>query len=131
MILETKRWIQKHYPYWDRRGGRDHIWLFTHDEGACWVPNEVTPSIWLTHWGRMELNHTSNTAFPGDDYNQDHKSFRMPDGWHVYFKGHACYDPEKVGAMYGGYGHQTDAYTIIAHVKTSTSLSHHSIARTL
>lgn len=53
IILDTKRWIQERYPFWDRRGGRDHVWLFTHDEGACWVPNEVTPSVWLTHWGRM------------------------------------------------------------------------------
>ncbi|GAX85342.1 hypothetical protein CEUSTIGMA_g12759.t1 [Chlamydomonas eustigma] len=95
MILETKRWIQQNFPYWTRRGGRDHIWLFTHDEGACWVPNEVTPSIWLTHWGRMGVNHTSNTAFGGDDYNQEHFSSRMPEGWHKYFKGHACYEPSK------------------------------------
>jgi hypothetical protein len=52
MVIEAKQWIQKHFPYWDRNGGQDHIWLFTHDEGACWAPNEVTPSIWLTHWGR-------------------------------------------------------------------------------
>ncbi len=44
----------------------------------------------------MELNHTSNTAFPGDDYNKEHVSHRMPDGWHKYFKGHVCYDADKV-----------------------------------
>ena len=130
MIRETQQWIQSHFPWWDRRGGKDHIWLFTHDEGACWVPNEVTPSIWITHWGRwaeeggggraggrntgereaggkcgpgrgcrprlplcsvtatpslhtlptppphcrMGVNHTSNTAFPGDNYNEEHVS---------------------------------------------------------
>ena len=33
LILDTKRWIQEHYPFWNRKGGKDHIWLFTHDEG--------------------------------------------------------------------------------------------------
>ena len=33
MMLEVKRWLQKTMPWWDRRGGRDHIWLMPHDEG--------------------------------------------------------------------------------------------------
>ena len=24
---EAQHWIQSHYPYWDRKGGRDHIWV--------------------------------------------------------------------------------------------------------
>ncbi|MEW5317214.1 MAG: hypothetical protein WDW38_008534 [Sanguina aurantia] len=78
-------------------GGRDHVWLFTHDEGACWVPNEVTPSVWLTHWGRMGP-HTSNSAFLADDYNHDviHPTL-LPKGWHATtnITGHVCYDPVK------------------------------------
>ncbi|MEW5301912.1 MAG: hypothetical protein WDW36_004736 [Sanguina aurantia] len=97
IILDTKRWIQARYPFWDRRGGRDHVWLFTHDEGACWVPNEVTPSVWLTHWGRMGP-HTSNSAFLADDYNHDviHPTL-LPKGWHATtnITGHVCYDPVK------------------------------------
>ena len=46
---------------------------------------------------RMELNHTSNTAFDPDNYDKDHKSHSMPDGWIKYIKGHVCYDPLKVG----------------------------------
>ena len=34
MMLEAKRWLQKAMPWWDRRGGRDHIWLMAHDEGV-------------------------------------------------------------------------------------------------
>ncbi len=37
---------------WDRKGGRDHIWLISHDEGSCWAPAEIRPSIILSHWGR-------------------------------------------------------------------------------
>eukprot|EP00955_Chlamydomonas_euryale_P063808 358783-Chlamydomonas_euryale.AAC.2 len=32
MILEAKRWLQRTFPFWDRRGGRDHVWLMNHDE---------------------------------------------------------------------------------------------------
>ena len=34
MLLEAKRWLQGAMPYWNRRGGRDHIWLVPHDEGT-------------------------------------------------------------------------------------------------
>eukprot|EP00798_Chlamydomonas_sp_ICE-L_P023547 gene23547-9071_t len=95
MILETKQWIDKKFPFWKRRGGADHIWPFTHDEGACWAPNDVVPSIWLTHWGRMDLDHTSNSAFLPDNYTMDTKSPRQPNGWRHKIAGHACYNPVK------------------------------------
>ena len=95
LLLQAKRWIEAKYPYWKRRGGRDHIWLFSHDEGACWAPNEISNSIWLTHWGRMGLNHTSNTAYRRDNYSHDEISVRMPNGWLQSIKGHPCYSPDK------------------------------------
>ncbi|KAL6758371.1 exostosin-like glycosyltransferase [Haematococcus lacustris] len=95
MLLEVHRYLSTQFPYWNRRQGRDHIFLFTHDEGACWVPRVLTSAVWLTHWGRMELNHTSNTAYMGDNYNEDSKCSRMPDGWRHHITGHACYDPVK------------------------------------
>ena len=52
MLLEAKRWLEDAMPYWKRKGGQDHIWLVTHDEGSCWVPSELRPSIILSHWGR-------------------------------------------------------------------------------
>ena len=55
MLLELKRYLQKTFPYWDRRGGRDHVWMAAHDEGACWMPSEIfNTSIILTHWGRLD-----------------------------------------------------------------------------
>ena len=30
MLLEVQQWLQKTLPYWDRKGGRDHIWLMSH-----------------------------------------------------------------------------------------------------
>ena len=52
MLLEAKTWLQQAYPFWNRTGGKDHMWLVSHDEGSCWVPSELRPSIILSHWGR-------------------------------------------------------------------------------
>ena len=58
MALEAKRWLQAAFPYWNRTGGRDHVFLFSHDEGACWAPTEVYENaIILTHWGRRGIEH--------------------------------------------------------------------------
>lgn len=46
----------------------------------------------------MELNHTSATAYMGDNYNEENICPTMqPKGWLHYIKGHPCYNPEKVG----------------------------------
>ncbi|KAG2455017.1 hypothetical protein HYH02_000842 [Chlamydomonas schloesseri] len=95
MVIEAVQWINATFPFWQRRGGRDHIFTFTHDEGACWAPNIVNNSIWLTHWGRMELNHTSNTAYLLDKYDRDTPTLLQPDGFVHLFKGHPCYNPDK------------------------------------
>eukprot|EP00891_Asterochloris_glomerata_P004391 jgi/Astpho2/4391/e_gw1.00067.84.1_t len=96
MLLEVQQWLQKTQPFWDRKGGRDHIWLMSHDEGACWAPNAIWPSIMLTHWGRKDLLHTSNTAYGGDNYTEEHINPPWrPSGWHKNIVGHACYDPQK------------------------------------
>lgn len=44
--------------------GADHIWLFAHDEGACWAPKELYEnSIILTHWGRLDKRPASGTSY--------------------------------------------------------------------
>ncbi|KXZ54467.1 hypothetical protein GPECTOR_4g532 [Gonium pectorale] len=96
MMLEVRDWVRKHFPYWDRRGGRDHVWLMTHDEGACYAPTEIyNSSIFLTHWGRTDGEHASNTAFTPDNYTQEYVHPRQPDGWLHLIKGHPCYTPGK------------------------------------
>ncbi|GLI60030.1 hypothetical protein VaNZ11_002095 [Volvox africanus] len=96
MMLEIRDWIRKHFPYWDRRGGRDHIWLMTHDEGACYAPTEIYgSSIFLTHWGRTDLHHESNTAFTPDNYTQEYVHPEQPKGWMHLIQGHPCYTPGK------------------------------------
>eukprot|EP00891_Asterochloris_glomerata_P004390 jgi/Astpho2/4390/Aster-00009 len=96
MLLEVQQWLQRTLPFWDRKGGRDHLWLLSHDEGACWAPTAIWPSIMLTHWGRKDLLHTSNTAYTGDNYTEEHVSTPWrPSGWRRDIVGHPCYDPGK------------------------------------
>ncbi|GFR49029.1 hypothetical protein Agub_g11051, partial [Astrephomene gubernaculifera] len=96
MMLEVRDWIRQHFPFWDRRGGRDHIWLMTHDEGACYAPTEIyNTSILLTHWGRTDPSHTSNTAYTPDNYTQEFLHPQQPGGWLGRIAGHPCYTPGK------------------------------------
>eukprot|EP00798_Chlamydomonas_sp_ICE-L_P016188 gene16188-22350_t len=97
MLEEVREWIQKTHPWWDRRQGSDHIWLAVHDEGACYFPTSVyKTSIVFTHWGRLDVNHTSNTAYRPDNYS---KSVTWPSlqdkDWQLSIKGHPCFDPKK------------------------------------
>ncbi|CAM6115149.1 unnamed protein product [Calypogeia fissa] len=80
-------YIKENYPYWDRSGGKDHIWLLSWDEGACHAPKEIWSSIMLVHWGNtMSKYNYSTTEYP-------------PDSWAdipIELRGtHPCYDPAK------------------------------------
>ncbi|KAG2494839.1 hypothetical protein HYH03_007079 [Edaphochlamys debaryana] len=95
MLMNTVEWVNATHPFWQRRGGRDHVFLFTHDEGACWAPNVLNNSIWLTHWGRMGLDHKSQTGYGWDNYDWETISPHQPEGWLKFIKGHPCYNPDK------------------------------------
>jgi hypothetical protein len=70
----------------------------SHDEGACYAPIDIWNSTMLSHWGRLERNHTSNTGYGPDNYDSDPVHYVLqPRGWaYRSSKAHACYDPEKV-----------------------------------
>ncbi|GBF90959.1 exostosin-like glycosyltransferase [Raphidocelis subcapitata] len=97
MTHELLAWVKTAHPYWNRTGGADHIWHFAHDEGACWAPREVyDKSIILTHWGRLDREHTSGTSYGPDDYSKDvlDDPF-VPGGFARLIKGHPCHTPGK------------------------------------
>ena len=64
--------------------------------GGCWVPNKAWPGIVFSHWGRLELNHTSNTDYGPDDYSKAFVSADMDTDWRDAFEKHPCFDPKKV-----------------------------------
>ncbi|KAG2437847.1 hypothetical protein HXX76_005465 [Chlamydomonas incerta] len=99
MLTEVHAHISSTYPWWNRRGGRDHIWLMTPDEGACYMPSVIfNTSIILTHWGRMDQDHKSNTGYLQDNYDmvmpEEFKGWPGMD-WQSRSRGHPCYDPTK------------------------------------
>lgn len=75
------------YPYWNRSSGRDHIWSFMWDEGACYAPKEIWNSMMLVHWGNTNSKHNySTTAYWGDNWDTISSERRG---------NHPCFDPDK------------------------------------
>ncbi|KIY93098.1 exostosin-like glycosyltransferase, partial [Monoraphidium neglectum] len=111
MYQEALDWLRTAYPFWNRTQGRDHVWLFTHDEGACWAPTEVyRNSIVLTHYGvaqraatdggaaaaQLPLPPPSSTTRREFNYSVDVLGDeRLPGGWRRLIEGHGCYDASK------------------------------------
>ncbi|KAJ7976815.1 exostosin family protein [Quillaja saponaria] len=79
--------IVKQYPYWNRSSGRDHIWFFSWDEGACYAPKEIWNSVMLVHWGNTNSKHkNSTTAYWADNWDEIPSDIRG---------NHPCFDPDK------------------------------------
>lgn len=79
--------IGEQYPFWNRSSGRDHIWFFSWDEGACYAPKEIWNSMMLVHWGNTNSKHNhSTTAYWGDNWDSIPSSQRGD---------HPCFDPRK------------------------------------
>eukprot|EP00897_Mesotaenium_endlicherianum_P002357 jgi/Mesen1/2149/ME000152S01243 len=59
--------IRASLPYWDKWQGRDHVWAFGWDEGACLAPQSIRGSILLSHWGNTLRAHAESTTARADE----------------------------------------------------------------
>ena len=81
------------------------------------MPNEVWPGIILSHWGRKDAEHVSNTAYGPDNYSAPHVDDWQKDDWRLIHSSpaqHPCYDPDKVR---GHCGKCITHISVTAHVK--------------
>lgn len=79
--------IVESYPFWNRSSGKDHIWSFSWDEGACYAPKEIWNSMMLVHWGNTNSKHNhSTTAYWADNWDRIPSERRG---------NHPCFDPDK------------------------------------
>ena len=40
-LMHVQQWLEQAHHYWNCTGGKDHIFLSSHDEGSCWVPEKL------------------------------------------------------------------------------------------
>ena len=105
MVVDAVDQIRAAHPYWDRNGGRDHVFLLAHDEGGCWASEAVAKnSIILSHWGRKDATPSSSSRYMADNWSADWRvDTRAPAGKRWHFPGgsramigdHPCYVASK------------------------------------
>lgn len=86
---EALQWIRTHHPYWNRTGGRDHLFAFPHDEGACVAPVELRNATLLTSWGRLQRQPQNATTTMVEH------SWYVPAFVKQMYASLHCYDPSK------------------------------------
>ena len=112
---EALTWIRANHPYWDRSHGRDHLFAFPHDEGACVAPIELQNATLLTSWGR--LAHPPNNATTS----MVEHSWYVPEFVRTMYASVRCYDPRKDILM--------PVFTPITQIYTSPHLHGNKIAK--
>ena len=88
MVQKSLHWVQQTHPYWNRTLGRDHVWTFTHDIGACVAPfRTMRHSIFITNTGELHDRSRAMAYYTGmysPNYQQEKRDMSLP-----------CYTPWK------------------------------------
>ena len=87
--------IKTQWPYWNASGGKDHIWTFGYDEGGCFAPAPLWPSMIISHWGNtMSKHNRCTTTYDADRWDPP---FDPPTKLPLssLIGSHPCYDPQK------------------------------------
>jgi hypothetical protein len=67
-MLRALEYVRSALPYWNASGGRDHVWTMLHDEGPCFCPRALRPSILLTHYGYYAAKPRPWGTFADDNF---------------------------------------------------------------
>ena len=65
---EAAEYVQKHWPYFDRKGGADHLWVFGHDQGGWRIRQKlplIAKGIFISPFGGGP--HQRGGHVPGQD----------------------------------------------------------------
>ena len=69
MLMAAHGYVSQTFPYWNRTGGADHIWVQGWDEGACTAPEVIRSSILIDHFGALYgSDGVSRTAYGQDNW---------------------------------------------------------------
>jgi len=87
--------VRTAHPFWNSSRGIDHIWTFGYDEGGCFAPAPLWPSMIISHWGNtMSKHNRCTTTYEDDRWDLMHDPFtRLPMA--SLIGSHPCYDPQK------------------------------------
>ena len=95
LYLQAFEHVRTTLPYWNASAGVDHIWTFGYDEGGCFAPAPLWPSLIISHWGNTMTTHNRcTTTYEADRWDPPHD----PDtSWplRALVGGHRCFDPDK------------------------------------
>lgn len=89
LMLRALQYIRARFPFWNRRGGRDHVWMMLHDEGPCFCPRDIRNSILLTHYGYFAEDPKPWTTFFDDNFLADRH----------FYQRHLSGYPRKTGTL--------------------------------
>uniref|UniRef100_A0A7S2BTF8 Exostosin GT47 domain-containing protein n=1 Tax=Haptolina brevifila TaxID=156173 RepID=A0A7S2BTF8_9EUKA len=84
-------YVRSAFPYWERSGGRDHVFLVPSDAGSCWFDGELgAHPIFVTHWGLLG-SHSAMKKTSGRQHDFDDKAKVLSKMRNAHF----CFSPHK------------------------------------
>ena len=98
MYVDAHAHIRDTYPFWNASGGRDHVWVFGYDEGACFAPVALRPSVLISHWGNTMTTHARcTTTYDADRWDPptDPWSNLPLSSLRGDYRAYPCHDPTK------------------------------------
>ena len=84
-------YVRAAFPYWERSGGRDHVFFLTSDGGSCWFDGELgARPILISHWGLLGAHGAmAKTVGRARDFADDATVHRWMS------RAQYCYSPQK------------------------------------